>query len=451
LASIVPAGYGGLDYANGIAISPYTGNLLVASVRTASVKEYEHSPGACEAVYKGNFVTSIVASGIAFGPDGYLYATDFNNDRVLRFNGETGAPDFPIFEAKGCGLDGPTGLTFSPDGSLLVGSQYTHNIVAYDTKTGAACCVVADGCGLDTPVGLALLPDNRLLVASFQTNSIVAFDLEAPDLSARCMPAFVEPGICGLSGPQGLALTSDGRLLVSSMHTDAVLQFDAATGAELAPCQLAQGCPLDGPTYLVATRGRESNVFHAWTFPYNAFIERPLYDCGTPLLKSDPVCDATLPKFQNNTARLTFAGPLGGRPTPGQVLIQQLLPSGGFGADLSTSFSFTVEPGNILRIQDNGNSLQNGRWYAVRNTGGWTGVGAFEVDYAVVVGDADNTGLSDFADLSFIFGNLTGAAADDDRNDVNADGFVDFADISDAFGFNGSFAPLKPTGHECRP
>jgi hypothetical protein len=137
-------------------------------------------------------------------------------------------------------------------------------------------------------------------------------------------------------------------------------------------------------------------------------------------------------------------------PTSTQIEIRTITAGGGFGAtNLAGSFTFSVLPGNILKIVENGTVFANSTWYAIRNNGTWPGVANFEVTYAAVTGDSDNTSLNDFADLSFIFANLTGVASDTDRSDINADTFVDFADISNAFAFNGSIAPVKPTGHAC--
>ncbi len=159
-------------------------------------------------------------------------------------------------------------------------------------------------------------------------------------------------------------------------------------------------------------------------------------------------CDSSLPRLANNTIRLPFNAAIAA-PTSGQVRISTIGAGGGFGPDLSASFTFSVLPGNILKIVENGTVFANGTWYAIRNDGTWPGVCDFEVTYVAVTGDSDNTLLNDFADLSFIFGNLTGAASDTDRSDMDASTFVDFADITFAFGFNGSTAPLKPGGHAC--
>jgi hypothetical protein len=174
--------------------------------------------------------------------------------------------------------------------------------------------------------------------------------------------------------------------------------------------------------------------------------------CEAPALASQvPACDDTLPRFQNNAVELTFAGPMaGGAPAAGQVLVQELLAGGGFGPDLSANFTFTVVSPTVLRVRDNAATLVNGKWYGIRNTGGWSGSQNFEVDYVAVYGDSNNDRVNDFGDLSFIFAFL-GPATPTDRSDVNSDGVVDFGDLSAAFSFIGSFDPGKPDNHACSP
>ena len=53
-------------------------------------------------------------------------------------------------------------------------------------------------------------------------------------------------------------------------------------------------------------------------------------------------------------ARLRFDGNLEEPPTPGQILIQIMFPDGVFSRDLSALFTFTIEDGNVLRIEENG-------------------------------------------------------------------------------------------------
>ena len=166
------------------------------------------------------------------------------------------------------------------------------------------------------------------------------------------------------------------------------------------------------------------------------------------LVSRTPACDSSLTRAQNHVLRFTFDG-LISTPTSSQVEIRELLPGGAFGSNLSGSFTFTVEGGVTLRVAENGTALQNEKWYGILNTGGWPGVVNFEMDYKVVRGDVNNSGFTNFADLSTINQNLTGNSTDNDVYDINASGFVNFADISTANGFVNAEAPPKPSGHTC--
>ncbi len=179
--------------------------------------------------------------------------------------------------------------------------------------------------------------------------------------------------------------------------------------------------------------------------------------CDVAVISSVYACNDSLPRFQKNTLRLTFKCPVPALPVPPAypVRIHKLASGGVFeGSDLAATFTYTLESGNtVLRIRDNANTLANQTWYGIRRGLSWFGVGSFKRDYVTVFGDADNTKLTDFADLSFIFGNQSSTPDPtlQNRSDINGDTLVDFADISDAFGFIGSIDPGKPTGHACLP
>jgi predicted outer membrane repeat protein len=177
------------------------------------------------------------------------------------------------------------------------------------------------------------------------------------------------------------------------------------------------------------------------------------------LVSSVYACDDSLPRTQGNVLRMTFKCPVP-TGTGNPVRIQPLAAGGGYGSDLASSFRFTWETGNtVLRIAEEAQTspyppiavLSNQVWYGIREGVGWPRMGPFKRDYVTVFGDADNTKVNDFADLSFIYGHQGAAQGDQDRSDINADTFVDNADISDAYGFNGSYAPTKPTEHTCAP
>ena len=70
-----------------------------------------------------------------FGPDGALYVASFNNDQILRFDGQTG--DYlGVFVSAGLGgLNGPdAGTKFGADGLLYVPSFWNDRVLRYDAQ-----------------------------------------------------------------------------------------------------------------------------------------------------------------------------------------------------------------------------------------------------------------------------------------------------------------------------
>ena len=167
------------------------------------------------------------------------------------------------------------------------------------------------------------------------------------------------------------------------------------------------------------------------------------------LVASNYPCDMSLTRTNDHVLRLTFDGDISA-PTAGQLMIQELAAGGAFtGPDLSDQFTYTVEGGTTLRIAETGTVLAAETWYGIYNAGTWPGVASFEMDYVVVRGDVNNSGFTNFSDLSTINQNLTGTSVDDDVYDINASGFVNFSDISTANQSINSEAPAKPDGHVC--
>jgi hypothetical protein len=179
------------------------------------------------------------------------------------------------------------------------------------------------------------------------------------------------------------------------------------------------------------------------------------YTVANPLIAmigSTPADQQTLWRSQNNILRLTFEGDIA-VPNPGQVLIQEMLDNGQCGSDLSSGFIFTVENDGsghprILKIQESGAVLSHRKWYVIRNTGEWSGVANFTLQYVVQVGDANNDGRVLNTDIGVINAAIPSfSAADDDRRDINGDGRILNTDVGAANVNIPSFPVPKPSGH----
>lgn len=172
-------------------------------------------------------------------------------------------------------------------------------------------------------------------------------------------------------------------------------------------------------------------------------------DCRVNLLSSIPECDASLPWLADGCIELTFDGPPGAAPSPGDVEIRALLDAGAVGPDISSNFLFSVV-GNVLRIEEDGDVFANNTWYGVRNVGGWSEASNFEQMYVVVYGDSTGDGRTSAFDANDIWNNRIDPAPACSRRDLNSDGRVNAFDANIAWNNRGD-SPDPPTGHACSP
>jgi len=191
--------------------------------------------------------------------------------------------------------------------------------------------------------------------------------------------------------------------------------------------------------------------------PLQVLVESEVV-CGSATASAvgaDPPVGTGMSRASENAIEVQFdAEPTA--PGPGELVIYKLHAHNcngpGPSDDMSGQFDLTLgtdEHGHsrILRILDASGLFEHGKWYRIMNNGTWPGVMPFEVDYRVVVGDANNNGMVQFSDLAVINQAIpTFHTGPTDRNDINGDGFVNFADLALA----NAYIPTVNSAHPCK-
>jgi DNA-binding beta-propeller fold protein YncE len=184
-----------------------------------------------------------------FGPDGHLYVASFDTDRVLRYDGATGAflgvfvgndPATPQDETGG--LDGPdAGMTFGPDGRLYVPSFQSNQILSYDPQTGAFLGIFNKSGPLSRPRMIRFRGDGVAFVTSWGNARILKY---APD--GTFLATFASPPT-----PTGLVFEpGTGHVLVTSDNQNYIRRYDGVTGQVLTPIATGANSGITGGTYL---------------------------------------------------------------------------------------------------------------------------------------------------------------------------------------------------------
>ncbi len=207
-------------------------DLLVSSFNNGRVYRFNEHTGQ----YIDTFVPNTngllnLPHGLAFGLDGNLYVASAGNDSILRYNGTNGAYLSAFVLLGAGGLDYPVWLEFRGD-SLYVSSQLNNQVVRYSATNGAYLSTLvssnANG-GLNGPSGMTWGPDGHLYIVGRFGDHVMRYD----GTNGTFLDAFVPAGVGGLAQPFGCHFGPDGNFYVVSGNNSRVVRFNGTNGAPL--------------------------------------------------------------------------------------------------------------------------------------------------------------------------------------------------------------------------
>ncbi|MBL8760627.1 MAG: hypothetical protein JNL50_04925 [Phycisphaerae bacterium] len=213
------------------------GFLYVASEGNNKVVRYNPNTW----TYKDTFISGnglTQPTGLTWDKNGDLLISSFDADSILKFDGTTGAPKGTLVTPAQGTLNGPdNGTIVGPDGALWVPSFWNNRVIRYNADSGATL-------GQFASVGrprVMEFRDNSMFITSETNNSVRKYDIN----TGQYLGNFVASGSGGLTTPIGMAFTPDILYVTSSNNK--VLKYDAASGAFLGQFT---GDHLDLPTFV---------------------------------------------------------------------------------------------------------------------------------------------------------------------------------------------------------
>ncbi|MDB5350556.1 MAG: regulatory domain of in-like proprotein convertase [Planctomycetota bacterium] len=239
---------------NSTIFSVKSAKLLVASADTGQVLSYNINSGA----YTGPFTPGplIAPTRVTFGPGG-VFVSSSGTDTVLQYQyGDTATHKSgdllnDYLAAHSGDLNDPDGLVFLADGTLLVSSAGSDDILRFNppaslTPGAPLTGLLRDSFNPARPVSPSYETFNKadglLYVASQATNTILRYD----PVSGKLLGTFIAPDSGGLLLPEGIVFGPDGNLYVASADPvldaqgnripglrgafDKILRYDGKTG-----------------------------------------------------------------------------------------------------------------------------------------------------------------------------------------------------------------------------
>lgn len=169
------------------------------------------------------------ATGVAVGPDGNVYASDWDNDRLQKF-GSDGTHLLSFGAGISPAMRRPAGMGISSDGWLYVADSFRNRVLKYSIG-GPIQSVFghADEAGtgdgwFDSPMGVAVAPDGTVYVADTDNHRIQRFASNTDYISKW---GAYGTGAGSFKSPNDVAVAPNGDVYVADTLNHRIQQFDA--------------------------------------------------------------------------------------------------------------------------------------------------------------------------------------------------------------------------------
>jgi gluconolactonase len=220
----------GLEFPEGPAWDAETGTLYYSNCQGGWIGRYGQD--GAEVFLRGTKDSKVFerTNGMAWGPDGLIYACEYGRGKILRFNRE-GQIEIYVKSYEEKPFNRPNDLAFDPAGNLFFTdpNKYTRDnpdgrvfrVSAEDRSVSK----VAEGLGF--PNGLAFSKDGKTLyVCESAFNRILKYQVE-PDGALSEKSVLVDlPG----GDPDGMNLDMEGKIIVAHFGGGAIYKISPVGG-----------------------------------------------------------------------------------------------------------------------------------------------------------------------------------------------------------------------------